>query len=40
LGHNTTSENADNFKEAHLQLGIGETEIGKIIIRGAQILRI
>jgi hypothetical protein len=31
--HNTAGEDVDNFEEAHLELGIGETGIGKIIIR-------
>jgi predicted kinase len=29
--HNTAGENPENFKEGHLQSGIGETGIGKII---------
>lgn len=33
--HNTAGENADNFEEGHLQAGIGETGIGKIIITDA-----
>jgi len=33
--HNTAGEDVDNFKEGHLQSGIGETGIGKIIIRDA-----
>jgi dephospho-CoA kinase len=33
--HSTAGENMENFKQGHLQLGIGETGIGKIIIRDA-----
>jgi hypothetical protein len=33
--HNTAGEDVDNFEEAHLKLGIGETGIGKIIIKDA-----
>jgi len=33
--HNTAGENVDNFEKGHLQSGIGETGIGKIIIRDA-----
>jgi predicted kinase len=33
--HNTAGEDEDNFEEAHLQSGIGETGIGKIIIKDA-----
>jgi len=29
--HNTTGETRDNFREGHLEFGIGETGIGKII---------
>jgi hypothetical protein len=31
--HNTAGEDIDNFEKGHLQLGIGETGIGKVIIR-------
>ncbi len=33
--HNTEGEDLENFKESHLKHGIGETGIGKIIIRDA-----
>jgi len=35
--HNTEGENLDNFEEGHKKHGIGETGIGKIIIRDATI---